>query len=50
MPDPDICLASAGEIYRLGVFGQLDLYPPSGWRVVQDIAASASSIPTYLGI
>jgi hypothetical protein len=31
---------------RVGCFGQLDLDPPSGWRVVQDIAMSASSIPS----
>src|SRR5215467_8592368 len=30
----------------VGRFGQLNLYSPSGWRVVQDIAASASSIPS----
>ena len=25
---------------------QLDLYPSSGWRIIQDFAAAASSIPT----
>jgi hypothetical protein len=29
-----------------GVSRQLDLYPPSGWRIIQDFAAAASSIPT----
>jgi hypothetical protein len=35
-----------GARISVGRFGQLDLYPPSGWRVVQDITASASSIPS----
>lgn len=30
----------------LGVSRQLDLYPPSGWRIIQDFAAAAPSIPT----
>jgi hypothetical protein len=33
---------------RLSVSRQLDLYPPSGWRTIQDFAAAGSSIPTYL--
>ena len=35
-----------GARISVGRFGQLDHYPPCGWRVVQDIAASASSIPS----
>ncbi|HSU18212.1 MAG TPA: hypothetical protein VLI45_00585, partial [Acidobacteriaceae bacterium] len=35
-----------GARISVGRFGQVDLYPSSGWRVVQDIAASASSIPS----
>jgi hypothetical protein len=38
------CRRSSARI-SVGRFGQLDLYPPAGWRVVQDIAASTSSIP-----
>jgi hypothetical protein len=30
---------------RIGASRQLDLYPPSGWRIIQDFAAAASSIP-----
>ena len=37
------CLGGSRE---LGVSRQLDLYPPSGWRIIQDFAATASSSPT----
>jgi hypothetical protein len=39
-------LRRLGARIGVGRFGQLDLYPPSGWSVVQDFAASASSIPS----
>jgi hypothetical protein len=39
-------LPGLGARISVGRFGQLDLYPPSEWRVLQDIVASASSIPS----
>jgi len=34
----------------LGVSRQLDLYPPSGWRIIQDFAAAASSAKVYASL
>src|ERR1700676_4075329 len=28
----------------------ISTHPPSGWRIIQDFAAAASSIPTWLGL
>jgi hypothetical protein len=33
------------QMSATGISRQLDLYPPSGWRIIQDFAAAASSIP-----
>jgi hypothetical protein len=44
----DAFSADLGFLWRhfrgLGVSRQLDLYPSSGWRIIQDFAAAASSI------